>query len=73
MVSNATYSTITAIARLYVPDERHSLLHVNSYDAWIELVVNMVDKGFLEPKVVVLKKCARHWEELLTFKYSRLN
>ena len=73
MVSNATYSTITAVARLYVPDEKHDLLHINTYDAWIELIVSMVDKGYLEPKAPVLKKCARRWEELLTLKYSRLN
>lgn len=73
MVSNSTYSMITAAAAQYVPDRRHKILHVNTYDAWVSLIVDMVDKGLLRPKMPVLLKCARHWEELLTFKYSRLN
>lgn len=73
MVSNSVYSVITAMAAKFVPDEQHAMLHVNAYDAWVELVVNMVDRGLIKPKPAVLMKFARNWEELLTLKYSRLN
>ena len=73
MTSNGAYSIITAVAARYVPDKQHELLHVNAYDAWVDTIATMVDKGALEPKMTVLVKCAQKWEELLTFKYSRLN
>jgi hypothetical protein len=73
MVSNSTYSIITAVAARYVPDKQHKLLHINPYDVWVETIAVMIDKGALEPKMAVLVKCAQKWEEFLTFKYSRLN
>ena len=73
MVSNSTYSIITAVATQYVPDKQHELLHVNTYDAWVKTVVNMVEKGSIKPSMAVIVKCALNWETLLTLKYSRLN
>lgn len=73
MVSNSTYSIITAVAAQYVPDKEHELLHVNAYDAWVKMVVNMVEKGLVKPSMTVIVKCALNWETLLTLKYSRLN
>ena len=73
MISNTTYDIIATVAKQYVPNKQHSLLHVNSMDAWVELVSTMVEKGLIKPKMAVLIKCALNWETLLTLKYSRLN
>lgn len=73
MVSNSTYSIITAVAAQYVPDSQHELLHVNTYDAWVKMIVNMVEKGSIKPSMAVIVKLALNWETLLTLKYSRLN
>jgi hypothetical protein len=73
MISNTTYDIIATVAKQYVPDKQHSLLHINSMDAWIELVSAMVEKGLVKPRMAVLLKCAHSWETLLTLKYSRLN
>jgi hypothetical protein len=73
MISNATHDIIQSVADQYVPDKHHPGLHVNSRDMWVKLMTDMVTKGFVKPKMVVLLKCARNWETLLTLKLSRLN
>ena len=73
MISNLTYDIITNIAKEYVPDKVHAQLHVNSRDAWVNLVVELVDKGLVKPKMKTLMKCAQSWENLIINKYSRLN
>ena len=73
MISNLTYDIITNIAKEHVPNKVHSQLHVNSKDAWIELIADLVEKGSVKPKMSVLMKCALGWETLLTTKFSRLN
>ena len=73
MISNVTYDLINSMATKYVPDTQHEELHVISRDAWVELVVDLVNKGLIKPKLSSLLKCALKWEELLTTKYSRLN
>ena len=61
------------MATKYVPNEQHDELHVVSKDAWVEMVVDLVNKGLIKPKLSSLLQCALKWEELLTIKYSRLN
>ena len=73
MISDKTYQIIHSVAKEYVPDQVHPQLHVNSMESWADLVVELVDKGVVKPKVSEILKCAKGWESLLTFKLSRLN
>ena len=73
MISNTTHDIIVTMAKQYVPNKQHKLLHVNSMDAWVELVSDMVERGLIRPRMAVLLKCALSWETLLTIKYSKLN
>jgi len=73
MISDTTYDIIASVADTYVPNKKHDLLHVVSREAWIDIVVELVNKGAIKPKMAVILKCALNWEALLTLKLSRLN
>jgi len=73
MISDTTYDIINTVADTYVPDKVHPELHVNSRDMWVDVVVNLVKKGLIKPRMAVILKCALNWETLLTIKLSRLN
>ena len=73
MISDTTYDIINTVADAYVPNKRHPQLHVNSRDMWVDIVVNLVNKGLIKPRMAVIIKCALSWETLLTTKLSRLN
>lgn len=68
------YDTLDKLAEGSIPSGIHSVLHVNSQQAWVETVVSMYKKGVInnkQPKVV--KFLLDNWEELLYKKYSELN
>jgi len=56
-----------------VPNKKHPLLHIISRNAWVDLVIDLINKGHIKPKMAVILKCALNWEILLTNKISRLN
>ena len=73
MISDTTYDIISNVADVYVPNKKHPLLHVISRNAWVDIVVDMVNRGVIKPRMAVIMKCALNWEALLTLKLSRLN
>ena len=64
---------LETIAEQAIPEGTHKYLHVNSREAWIEAVMQMVDQGSLVPNVSNIQKLANGWETLLYVKYSALN
>lgn len=73
MANYVTYEILDALAVRYIPEGKHKYLHVNSREVWIDVMVRLIEKGFIKSKVSVLAKCAKNWEFMLTTKLSILN
>jgi phage terminase small subunit len=57
-----------------IPNNTHPLLHINSRDAWIRAVLQLIDSGQISSKdKKVIANLADNWEQLLATKYSILN
>ena len=69
------YDVLDELAEEYIPTTQHELLHVNPRTAWVETVMEMIEKGHIagRNKQEQLRFYARFWEELLMRKYSTLN
>ncbi len=66
--------TLDEIAEAYkIPDKKHSLLHVNSREYWINLVASVIDSGIVKPNKKIIHHLAKNWETILCNKISLLN
>ncbi len=62
------------IANKAIPKGKHELLHINSREAWIKAVLQLIDVGIVkENDKKVIAKLANNWEQTLIIKYSTLN
>ena len=73
MISNAVYELVDTLAERYVPEGKHSLLHVDSREAWKSLMIGLMEKDLITKRLSILTKCAIHWESLLVHKLSIQN
>lgn len=73
MVQNTLYQTLEELAERYIPEGTHKLLHVNSREAWTDLMVELIEAGKLSKRLSFLAKCAINWEALLIQKISIQN
>lgn len=73
MVEHALRNTLDALAERYIPKGTHKLLHVDSREAWTELMVGLLEAKALNKRLTVLTKCAVNWELLLLQKLSMQN
>lgn len=73
MVSQAIYSALENLAEEYIPEGEHSLLHVNSREFWIDIMVDLLERGLIAKKLSAFTKCAVSWELLLVQKISSQN
>lgn len=73
MANKTTYDFLDALAEQYIPKGRHKLLHIDSRQAWLTMMTNLIDGGFVNKRLTTLKKCAINWESLLAQKYSIQN
>jgi hypothetical protein len=73
MISKSTYEFLDVLAEQYIPEGKHELLHIDSRKAWITLMTNLVEGGYVEKRLNSFKKCAINWEALLAQKYSIQN
>lgn len=67
------YDTLDKIAEAKIPSGKHKYLHVNSREAWVDVVVSLYEKGLIEINPNVVQKLLNRWESLLYNKYSQLN
>lgn len=67
------YDVLDELAEAHIPITEHELLHVNPRTAWVETVMEMIEKGRIKGTKLELCFYARYWEELLIRKYSTLN
>lgn len=67
------YDILDEIAESKIPNRIHPELHVNSRTAWVETVVELIEKGHVKGSYENLLFYAKYWEPLLYKKYSTLN
>jgi hypothetical protein len=68
------YDVLDEIAEsVHIPNDRHGILHINSRDAWIELMVFLIDQGYLKGSYEELCTMAESWETVLYRRFSTLN
>lgn len=67
------YDVLDEIAEVHIPAGVHPTLHVNARLAWVETVMDMIERGAIKGKYNDLVFYARMWEALLYKKYSMLN
>jgi hypothetical protein len=73
MVDSILYETLDRLAERFIPEGRHKLLHVNSRELWIELMVSLIENEAIDKKLSIITKCAVNWEYLLVQKLSTQN
>jgi hypothetical protein len=66
--------TLEEIADRYIPAGTHELLHINSRQAWVTAVLELIKyNSTIKPTKKVLASLANNWEYLLVTKFSTLN
>lgn len=73
MVEQTVYSTLEGLAERYIPEGQHKLLHINSREVWISIMMQLLKTGVIAKKLSVLTKCAVSWELLLIQRISIQN
>jgi hypothetical protein len=72
-MTESTYQFLDVLAEQYIPEGKHKLLHIDSRKAWLTMMTNLIEGGFVGKKLTLLKKCAINWEAMLAQKYSLQN
>lgn len=73
MVDKVTYEILDTLAEKYIPEGIHRVLHVDSREMWIDLMVALIENSIIPIKVSTIAKCATSWEALLEQKLSIQN
>ena len=73
MVEPGLYTAVYSLAKKYIPEGKHTLLHVDSREYWTDLMLELMESGVVKKKLSILTKCAINWEMLLTQKISIQN
>jgi hypothetical protein len=73
MVNNVIYEIIDSLAERYIPAGKHKFLHVDSREAWKDLMIVMIENKVIGKKLSTITKLAINWEELLTRKIAMYN
>lgn len=67
------YDVLDEVADAKIPDGIHPLLHVNSREAWVHIMVELLEHKAIESKYETLWHYADRWEDLLFKRYSSVN
>jgi len=73
MVDKVTYEVLDTLAERYIPEGIHRVLHVDSREMWIDLMITLIESKVIPMKVSIIAKCASSWEVLLAQKLSIQN
>lgn len=73
MVNNVIYEIIDSLAERYIPAGKHKFLHVDSREAWKDLMIVLIENKVIGKKLSTITKLAINWEELLTRKIAMYN
>lgn len=64
---------IDELAERYIPKGRHKTLHVDSREAWKEVMFLLIEREAIPLKASFFARCAVSWEALLIQRLSNLN
>ena len=73
MVDKVTYEILDTLAERDIPEGIHRVLHVDSREMWIDLMITLIESKVIPMKVSIIAKCATSWEALLEQKLSIQN
>lgn len=73
MIGQTVYEVLDTLAEKHIPEGQHKLLHVNSREAWTDLMIALLESGAVRSRLSILTKCAISWELLLIQKLSIQN
>ena len=73
MTSNVVYEILDSLAERYIPQGKHKILHVNSRELWVDLMVSLVERDLISAKLSTFTKYAANWETILIHKLSIQN
>jgi hypothetical protein len=68
-----TFIALDEIAKKSIPKGEHPMLRVNSREAWVKLVIDLIATNKVELTASNIKKLSQCWEALLYNHYSALN
>ena len=55
MANKTASDFLDVLAEEYIPEGRHKLLHINSREAWLTMMKNLLNGGFVTKKYTTLK------------------
>ncbi len=64
---------IDELAEKYIPRGKHKILHVDSREAWKEIMFLLIERDAIPLKPSYFARCAISWEALLIQRLSSLN
>lgn len=67
------YDVLDEVADTVIPNNIHPELHVNCRDAWVEIMVGLIEYKAIKPDYKTLCSYAEHWEDMLYKRYSMVN
>ena len=67
------YDTLDKMAASAIPEGTHTLLHVDSREAWVNLVSKFIESKKKKLTKLEIKYLLTHWEKMLYQHYSILN
>lgn len=67
------YDVLDEVADQCIPNRIHTVLHVNPREAWIDMMTQIIDQGLIKVSYDNLYEYASNWEEMLFYRYSKLN
>lgn len=73
MQNQVIHEVLDNLAEKFIPEGIHELLHVDSREMWIDLMVSLIEAKVVITKPSILTKCAISWEALLVQKLSIQN
>jgi len=67
------HDTLDKMAESVIPEGMHEMLHVNSREAWVNLVMKLIKKKKSKLTKLEIKYLLEYWEDMLLQHYSVLN
>lgn len=68
------YDVLDEIAeKVHIPNKKHKYLHVKPREAWVEIMVKLIESGYFKGSYKEIKIMAENWETLLYNRFSSLN
>lgn len=67
------HDTLDKLADIGIPPGVHKYLHVNSREAWVNIIVSLYERGKIDLRPEVVQPLLKKWEILLYKTYSQLN